>query len=103
MISPNQKPEEIARDKIDILLQSSGWSVQEKDEIDFNKGFGQAIKEYPTDVGPAVYVLFVEKKCAPFLINGSLKPQYANIPLKSYFDKSSHNLSCSSLEKNSLT
>ena len=62
MISPNQKPEEIARDKIDILLQSSGWSVQEKDEIDFNKGFGQAIKEYPTDVGPADYVLFVEKK-----------------------------------------
>ena len=44
MIFPNQKPEEIARDKIDILLQSSGWSIQEKEKIDFNKGYGQAIK-----------------------------------------------------------
>ena len=36
--------------------------VQSNKKIDFNIGFGQAIKEYLTDVGPADYVLFVNRK-----------------------------------------
>jgi len=59
---PNQNPEQIARDRIDILLSKSGWKVQEKDAIDFSEGIGIAIKEYTTDIGPADYVLFVEQK-----------------------------------------
>ncbi len=59
---PNQTPEQIARDNIDDLLKASGWSVQNKNKIDLNKGLGQAIREYQTDVGPADYVLFVDKK-----------------------------------------
>ena len=58
----NQNPEQIARDKIDKLLQASGWVVQNSKQIDFSAGQGQAVREYQTDVGPADYVLFVDKK-----------------------------------------
>ncbi len=58
----NQNPEQIARDNIDKMLDDAGWKVQKKDEIDFNAGLGIAVREYQTDVGPADYVLFVDKK-----------------------------------------
>ena len=32
--------------------------------MDFNEGEGQAVREYTTDVGPADYVLFVDRKPA---------------------------------------
>ncbi len=58
----NQNPEQIARDKIDGMLKASGWAVQDKKKINFNEGIGQAVRDYQTDVGPADYVLFVDKK-----------------------------------------
>ena len=58
----NQNPEQIARDNIDALLRKSGWSVQSIKKIDLNDGIGQAVREYQTDIGPADYVLFVNKK-----------------------------------------
>ena len=42
-MTENQNPEQKARDHIDALL-------------------GQAVREYQTDVGPADYVLFFDKK-----------------------------------------
>jgi type I restriction enzyme R subunit len=61
-MTPNQDPEQIARDTIDALLKDSGWSVQSKNRFDPNDGPGQAVREYPTDNGPADYVLFVDKR-----------------------------------------
>lgn len=63
----NQDPEQIARDKIDEMLEAAGWVVQSlrkgvKNKLNFNEGEGQAVREYQTDVGPADYVLFVDKK-----------------------------------------
>ena len=58
----NQTPEQAARDKIDRMLLESGWIVQDKTKIDFSAGLGIAVREYETDVGPADYVLFVDKK-----------------------------------------
>ena len=58
----NQTPEQAARDKIDRMLFESGWIVQDKTKIDFSAGLGIAVREYGTDVGPADYVLFVDKK-----------------------------------------
>ena len=58
----NQTPEEIARDRIDDRLRSSGWLVQDKDALDFNMGPGIAVREYPTDSGPADYVLFADRQ-----------------------------------------
>ena len=58
----NQTPEEIARDKIDQLLEASGWTIQDKKQIDLSAGSGIAVREYYTDIGPADYILFVDRK-----------------------------------------
>ncbi|WP_114784124.1 type I restriction endonuclease subunit R [Botryobacter ruber] len=58
----NQNPEQIARDYIDKLLVASGWLIQDKKKINLAAATGIAVKEYLTDVGPADYVLFVDKK-----------------------------------------
>ena len=57
----NQNPEQRARDRIDRQLVQAGWVVQNKNTLDFNAGRGIAVREYQTDVGPADYVLFVDK------------------------------------------
>ena len=59
---PNQNPEQIARDNIDSQLRACGWVVQAKGKINLAASDGVAIREYQTDVGPADYVLFVDKK-----------------------------------------
>lgn len=61
-MTENQNPEQIARDHIDALLRQSGWVVQFVKQINLNDGQGQAVREYQTDIGPADYVLFVDKK-----------------------------------------
>ena len=58
----NQNPEQIARDKIDKMLQLAGWVVQSKKKVDLSASQGVAVREYQTDVGPADYVLFVDRK-----------------------------------------
>ncbi len=58
----NQNPEQIARDKIDVMLQAAGWIIQSKGQVDLNAGQGVAVREYQTDVGTADYVLFVDRK-----------------------------------------
>ena len=58
----NQTPEQRARDLIDKLLKSAGWTVTDKDKLNWNASLGIAVREYPTDVGPADYVLFVDRK-----------------------------------------
>ena len=55
-------PEQLARDAIDVKLEHAGWKVQSKNSIDFNAGAGIAVREYQTDVGPADYVLFIERE-----------------------------------------
>ncbi|MDD5200383.1 MAG: hypothetical protein PHC88_11345 [Terrimicrobiaceae bacterium] len=59
---PNQNPEQAARDRIDAMLAECGWVVQDKKTISFGAGIGIAVREYQTDIGPADYVLFVDKK-----------------------------------------
>jgi type I restriction enzyme R subunit len=57
----NQNPEQLARDKIDRMLTLAGWSVQSKSSIDLSAAKGVAVREYQTDIGPADYVLFVNR------------------------------------------
>ena len=58
----NQNPEQLARDKIDAALLQCSWLIQDKSKINLAAGIGIAIREYQTDVGPADYVLFIDKK-----------------------------------------
>lgn len=58
----NQNPEQLVRYKIDKMLIASGWLVQSKKQIYLSAAKGIAIREYQTDVGPADYILFINKK-----------------------------------------
>ncbi len=60
--SANQHPEQRTRDAIDRMLTHAGWAVQNKNAIDFHASLGIAVREYPTDAGPADYLLFVDRK-----------------------------------------
>ena len=58
----NLTPEQKARQNIDRMLVQAGWVVQDYKKIDFKAGQGIAVREYPTDSGPADYMLLVNKK-----------------------------------------
>ncbi len=55
-------PEEKARLAIDERLEQAGWLLQDFRKIDLGAGPGIAVREYPTDTGPADYVLFVDRE-----------------------------------------
>ena len=57
-----QTPEGLARQTIDRMLTASGWILQNAKQINPAAGIGVAVREYPTDSGPADYVLFVDRK-----------------------------------------
>jgi len=58
----NQNPEQKSRDHIDTMLINAGWVVQSKNEVNLSASKGVAVREYQTDIGPADYVLFVDRK-----------------------------------------
>jgi type I restriction enzyme R subunit len=54
-------PETKARQNIDQKLELAGWVIQDMKQINLGAGLGVAVREYPTDTGPADYVLFVNR------------------------------------------
>ncbi|GHV13673.1 hypothetical protein FACS189491_08950 [Spirochaetia bacterium] len=48
-------PEAKARQVIDQKLTESGWILQDYKELNPAVGLGVAVREYPTDSGPADY------------------------------------------------
>lgn len=57
-----ESPEEKARNIIDRLLKEAGWVVQNKKDLNPSAALGVAVREYDTDVGPADYILFVDRQ-----------------------------------------
>ena len=55
-------PEVKARLQIDKNLIQTGWIIQNKNQLNLSAGLGIAVREYPTDSGPADYILFIDKK-----------------------------------------
>ncbi|MCA3039060.1 MAG: DEAD/DEAH box helicase family protein [Rhodocyclaceae bacterium] len=55
-------PEAKAREQIDRKLIAAGWVLQDMSQLNLAAGQGVAVREYPTDTGPADYVLFVDRK-----------------------------------------
>ena len=55
-------PETKARQHIDRKLEQAGWVVQDLNQLNLSAGMGVAVREYPTDTGPADYVLFVNRQ-----------------------------------------
>ena len=56
------KPEDRARIRIDEMLTRAGWAVQNYMSPDLWASQGVALREVPTDAGPADYVLFVDRQ-----------------------------------------
>ena len=54
-------PEEKARQLIDQKLVQAGWVVQDRKQLNLGASLGVAVREYPTDTGPADYMLFVNR------------------------------------------
>ena len=54
-------PETKARQQIDQKLEQTGWVIQDVKQLNLAAGMGVAVREYPTDSGPADYVLFVNR------------------------------------------
>ncbi|HLP57656.1 MAG TPA: DEAD/DEAH box helicase family protein, partial [Candidatus Deferrimicrobium sp.] len=57
----NKTPEQMARDKIDDQLEQAGWLIQDRNKIKLAPDCAVAVREYPTDSGPADYVLFLDR------------------------------------------
>ncbi len=57
-------PEAKARQLIDQKLEQAGWVIQDMKQLNLSAGVGVAVREYPTDTGPADYVLFVHRQAA---------------------------------------
>lgn len=55
-------PEQQARKNIDALLEKAGWFIQDRNQLNLGVGLGVAVREYPLKVGPADYLLFVNRK-----------------------------------------
>ena len=55
-------PEAKARVEIDEKLQQAGWLIQDFKQLNLGASTGIAVREYPTDTGPADYVLFVNRQ-----------------------------------------
>ena len=56
------KPETKARLSIDEQLKIAGWTVQTWPNANLGESLGVVIREYPTDTGPADYLLFVNRE-----------------------------------------
>jgi len=54
-------PEEAARQDIDLLLESAGWSVQDYKSLNLGAALGVAVREFPLESGFADYLLFVDR------------------------------------------
>jgi len=57
-------PEQRARQNIAAMLISAGWVIQDVKQLNLSANIGVAVREYPTDSGPADYILFVDKEPA---------------------------------------
>lgn len=55
-------PEAQARQHIDHKLEQAGWVIQDMRQLNLGAALGVAVREYPTDSGPADYVLFVHRE-----------------------------------------
>ncbi|TXL12910.1 hypothetical protein BMR04_14850 [Methylococcaceae bacterium HT3] len=54
-------PEAKARQEIDKKLEQAGWQIQDWKDVNLGAALGIAVREHPTDTGPADYILYVSR------------------------------------------
>ena len=55
-------PEELARARIDRLLEAAGWVLQDRAQLNRNAALGVAVREFQLPSGPCDYLLFIDGK-----------------------------------------
>lgn len=55
-------PEELARQRIDKMLNAAGWLVQDRKSMNISAGPGIAVREFILSSGQADYLLYVNGK-----------------------------------------
>lgn len=63
-----------ARQQVDQKLEQAGWVVQDMKQLNSAAGLGVAVREYPTDSGPADYVPFVNRHAVGVIWPARLLP-----------------------------
>ena len=84
-------PEHQARERIDALLEQSGWVIQDTAQINVGAGTGVAVREFSVDLkdrfkGYADYLLYVDQKPVGVLEakRADTSPQNAELQAKDY-------------------
>src|SRR3972149_543882 len=75
-ITSLMNPEAKARQQIDALLTAAGWAVQDRAAMNLYAGRGVAVREFPTDTGPADYLLFADRRAVGVI---EAKPEGATL------------------------
>ena len=55
-------PEQKARQNIDQLLTAAGWTIQDREQMNFVESRGVAVREFPMASGATDYLLFIDSK-----------------------------------------
>jgi type I restriction enzyme R subunit len=76
-------PEQLAREKIDGLLLSAGWVLQNNTDFNRNAAEGVAVREFSLPNGPCDYLLFVGGKAA-----GVIEAKRAGLTLRGVAEQS---------------
>ncbi|MDB5243926.1 MAG: type site-specific deoxyribonuclease [Spirosoma sp.] len=76
-------PEAQARKNIDKMLIQAGWHIQNYKDFNPSAGTGIAVREHPTDTGPADYLLYIDRNPA-----GVLEAKPEGTPLTPVEDQS---------------
>ena len=76
-------PEELAREKIDAVLEVAGWVIQNMNEFNRNASLGVAVREFQLPAGPCDYLLLIDGKAA-----GVIEAKKAGVTLSGFADQS---------------
>ena len=60
----NPTPEQLARKKIDAVLEAADWVIQDMQDFNRNAALGVAVREFQLPAGPCDYLLFIDGKAA---------------------------------------
>lgn len=77
-------PEQIARQKIDAILEAADWVIQDMKDFNRNAALGVAVREFQLPAGPCDYLLFIDGKAA-----GVVEAKKQGVTLSGVADQSS--------------
>ena len=76
-------PEQLVREKLDCLLTSAGWAIQNPQDFNRNASLGVAVREFQLATRPCDYLLFVAGKAA-----GVVEAKKSGVTLSGVADQS---------------